>query len=166
MLCSYEYIKEQLEKPLDEGKKFLLIKDMALGIDGNYDLLPKVTNYKLKKLILELFMSFSFVPSSHIHIVSRYTIKTVRLTYNPQRYTSHSEPFGYKTKKTKILDTSRQTFSKFKQSNFYHFYTQYPRDFLSFHSNQYIKPVSFARRAKESLFFPVSKTLVSVNHEW
>ncbi|XP_071854030.1 uncharacterized protein [Apostichopus japonicus] len=38
---TYEYIKEQLEKPLDEGKKFLLIKDMALGIDGNYDLLPK-----------------------------------------------------------------------------------------------------------------------------
>ncbi|PIK46295.1 hypothetical protein BSL78_16827 [Apostichopus japonicus] len=37
----HEYIKEQLEKPLDEGKKFLLIKDMAFGIDGHHHQLPK-----------------------------------------------------------------------------------------------------------------------------
>lgn len=39
---SHDWVKEQLEKPLAEGKTFMFIKDASFGIDGYYDKLPKV----------------------------------------------------------------------------------------------------------------------------
>ncbi|WP_411026570.1 hypothetical protein, partial [Salmonella sp. s54395] len=38
---TYDYIKGQLEKPPMKGKKFMVVKDAAFGIDGHYDMLPK-----------------------------------------------------------------------------------------------------------------------------
>lgn len=39
---NYDWVKEQLEKPLAEGKTFMFIKDGSFGIDGHYDKLPKM----------------------------------------------------------------------------------------------------------------------------
>ncbi|KAJ8040358.1 hypothetical protein HOLleu_14622 [Holothuria leucospilota] len=40
---SHDWVKEQLEKPLEKGKTFMFIKDMAFGIDGYYDKLPEAS---------------------------------------------------------------------------------------------------------------------------
>ncbi|KAJ8040355.1 hypothetical protein HOLleu_14619 [Holothuria leucospilota] len=39
---NHDWVKDQLEKPLAEGKSFMFIKDAAFGIDGYYDKLPEV----------------------------------------------------------------------------------------------------------------------------
>lgn len=39
---THDWVKEQLEKPVAEGKDFMFIKDTAFGIDGYYDKLPKI----------------------------------------------------------------------------------------------------------------------------
>ncbi|KAJ8030644.1 hypothetical protein HOLleu_27112 [Holothuria leucospilota] len=38
----YDWVKEQLEKPLKPGKTFLFVKDAPLAIDGHFDKLPQV----------------------------------------------------------------------------------------------------------------------------
>ncbi|KAJ8040354.1 hypothetical protein HOLleu_14618 [Holothuria leucospilota] len=39
---NWDWVKEQLEGPLAEGKTFMFIKDAAFSIDGHYDKLPEV----------------------------------------------------------------------------------------------------------------------------
>ncbi|XP_071841066.1 uncharacterized protein [Apostichopus japonicus] len=37
-----DWVKEQLEKPIQEDKQFMFIKDTAMGVDGYYDKLPNI----------------------------------------------------------------------------------------------------------------------------
>ncbi|KAJ8039894.1 hypothetical protein HOLleu_14044 [Holothuria leucospilota] len=39
---SYDWLQEQLEKPLAEGKSFMFVKEAALCVDGFYEKLPRI----------------------------------------------------------------------------------------------------------------------------
>ncbi|KAJ8048068.1 hypothetical protein HOLleu_00236 [Holothuria leucospilota] len=43
---NYDWVKAQLENPLEDGKKFMFMKDAAFSIDGHYDKLPEQVDVK------------------------------------------------------------------------------------------------------------------------
>lgn len=55
----HDWVKEQLEKPVQEGKNVMFIKDTAMGVDGLYDKLPNVRSFLTYiHLIIHLFSLF------------------------------------------------------------------------------------------------------------